>query len=139
MSTSFTFFGSTTGTSLDELRSRVKALEALVARAPVPIAVAHDPACQYISANAALATLLGVPEGVNISLTPPPGQHAQYRIQRDGRDIPADGLPMQYAIANRAGVSNDIEIVRADGAVPLNSGIVCSCSFVTTRRARSRP
>ena len=70
MSTSFTFFGSTTGASLDELRSRVKALEALVARAPVPIAVAHDPACQYISANAALATLLGVPEGVNISLTP---------------------------------------------------------------------
>jgi signal transduction histidine kinase/ActR/RegA family two-component response regulator len=133
-------FGSTTATSVDDLRSRVKALEALVARAPVPIAVAHDAECHYISANAALATLLGVPQGVNISMTPPPGEKPLYRIQREGRDIPADELPMQYAIAHRTGVSNDIEIMRADGTVlyvqndvePLYDaqGNVCGCVSV---------
>jgi signal transduction histidine kinase len=140
VSTSFTLFGSQTPASIEDLKSRVKALEALVARAPVPIAVAHDPQCRHISANKALATLLGVPEGVNISLTPPPGQRPSYRIQRDGHDIPAEELPMQYAIAHRIGVSNDIEIVRADGTVlyvqndvePLldSQGEVCGCVSV---------
>ena len=140
MSPSFSFFGTTTGTSVDDLRSRVKALEALVARAPVPIAVAHDAECRYISANAALASLLGVPEGVNISLTPPPGETPKYKIQREGRDIPAGELPMQYAIAHRVGVSNDIEIVRDDGTIlyvqndvePLYDahGDVCGCVSV---------
>ena len=140
MSPSFTLFGSPTSASIDDLKSRVKALEALVARAPVPIAVAHDRECRHISANKALATLLGVPEGGNISLTPPPGQRPAYRIQRDGHDIPADELPMQYAIAHRVAVSNDIEIVRADGTVlyvqndvePLfdAQGEVCGCVSV---------
>src|SRR5262249_4774588 len=53
----------------------------------------------------------------NISLTPPPGVAPSYRIQRGGRDIPPHELPMQYAIAQRAPVSNEIEIVRADLSV----------------------
>ena len=73
-----------------ELRRRFEALEALITRAPVPIAIAHDPECRFISANAALSKLLGVPEGVNISMTPGPGETAPYRIQRDGQEIPAD-------------------------------------------------
>ena len=60
---------------------------------------------------------MGVPSDVNISLTPPAGERAQYRIQRDGKDIPVRELPMQYAIAHRTAVSNEIEIVRADGSV----------------------
>src|SRR5581483_7852206 len=114
---SFTLFGPEAASTTDELRSRVRALEALVARAPVPIAVAHDPECRVISANAALAELLGVPADVNISLTPPPGEQPRYRIQRGGRDIPRDELPMQFAIRTRSAVRNDIEIVRADGRV----------------------
>ena len=47
----------------DELRQRLRALQALIASAPVPIAIAHDPDCRFISANLALATLLGVPLG----------------------------------------------------------------------------
>ena len=31
--------------------------------------------------------------------------------------MPDDELPMQYAIAHRSHVTNDIEIVRADGTV----------------------
>jgi hypothetical protein len=40
----------------DELRQRLRSLQALIASAPVPIAIAHDPDCRYISANRALAS-----------------------------------------------------------------------------------
>jgi CheY-like chemotaxis protein len=124
----------------DEMRLRLRALGRILARAPVPIAVAHDAECRFISANDALARLLGVPPGVNISLTPPPGQQPAYRIERDGRPIPTDELPMQYAIAHRCHVTNDIEIVRSDGRTvyvqndvePLYDvhGDVCGCVSV---------
>jgi signal transduction histidine kinase/ActR/RegA family two-component response regulator len=100
----------------DELRQRLHSLVTVIARAPVPIAIAHDPSCRFISANRALATLLDLPEQANISLTPSSGT-PPYRIQRNGVDVPPAELPMQYAIAQRTAVSNEIEIVRADGTV----------------------
>jgi signal transduction histidine kinase/ActR/RegA family two-component response regulator len=117
VTTPFTLFGPLEVADPEELRNRLHTLETLVARAPVPIAVAHDAECRVITANAALSRLLGVPPGVNISLSPKAGEEPPYRIQRGGQDMPADELPMQYAIAHRTRVSNDIEIVRADGAV----------------------
>jgi PAS domain S-box-containing protein len=140
MSTSFSFFDPSTTSNVDDLRSRVRTLESLIARAPVPIAIAHDAQCAVITANRALAELLGVPSDVNISLTPPPGKQPLYRIQRQGADIAAAELPMQYAIAHRTAVSNDIEILRADGrrlyvqndVEPLYDadGQVCGCVSV---------
>jgi signal transduction histidine kinase len=117
MNAPFGFFGSPEGAGSDELRARLERLETLISHAPVPIAIAHDPGCLIISANAALAALLGVPADANVSLTPPPGEQPRYRIQRDGKDIPPDQLPMQYAIAHRTSIRNDIEILRADGTV----------------------
>jgi signal transduction histidine kinase len=124
----------------EELRARLRALADLVARAPVPIAVAHGSDCRFITANDALARLLGVPPAVNISLTPPEGERPRYRIQRNGHDIPSSELPMQYAVAHRTHVTNAIEIVRADGGVvyvqndvePLydRDGAVCGCVSV---------
>ena len=115
MGISFEFFGSGSGASAEELRNRLRRLEGLIARAPVPIAIAHDAGCRVISANEALAEMLGVPADANISLTPPAGQTPKYRIQRRGQDIPEHELPMQYAIANRTAIRNDIEILRPDG------------------------
>ncbi len=124
----------------DELRARLRALADLVARAPVPIAIAHDPDCQFISANVALARLLHLPSDVNISLTPPAGEEPLYRIQRNGRDLPGNELPMQYAVAHHTNVTNDIEIVRPDGSVAYvqndvellydRHGNVCGCVSV---------
>ena len=140
MSTLATLFDPPTDATPDELRARLRALADLVARAPVPIAIAHDADCRFISANDALARLLGVPPSINISLTPSGGESAPYRIQSNGRDIPASDLPMQYAIAHRTHVANVIEIVRADGVVlhvqndvePLydREGTVCGCVSV---------
>jgi signal transduction histidine kinase/CheY-like chemotaxis protein len=103
--------------SVDELRQRLHSLQAIIARAPVPIAIAHDPDCRFISSNRALAALLRLPVDANISLTPPAGHEPPYRIQQNGQDIPPSDLPMQSAIAHRTPVSNEIEIVRADGSV----------------------
>jgi len=124
----------------DELRARLRALADLIARAPVPIAIAHDAECRFISANGALARLLRLPSDRNISLTPPDNERPLYRIQRGGRDIPPSELPMQYAIAHRTHLTNDIEIVRPDGTViyvqndvePLydQHGHVCGCVSV---------
>jgi signal transduction histidine kinase len=124
----------------DELRAKLRALATLIVRAPVPIAIAHDPECRFISANDALARLLQVPGSANISLTPGDTDMPGYRIQRDGRDLPPDELPMQYAMAHRTHVSNMIEIVRADGSVvhvqndvePLydRDGTACGCVSV---------
>ena len=103
--------------SPEELRQRLHSLQAIIDRAPIPIAIAHDPECRFIFANRALASLIGLAQDANISLTPPAGEQPPYRIQRDGKNIAPDDLPMQYAIAHRTAVSNEIEIVRADGSV----------------------
>jgi len=124
----------------DELRLRLRALSELVARVPVPIAIAHDPDCRVITANDALTRLLDVAPEVNISLTPPANERPLYRIQRHGRDLPDHELPMQYAVAQRTHVTNDIEIVRPNGTIvyvqndvePLydRDGAVCGCVSV---------
>ena len=137
--------------SPEELRARLHSLAALLARAPVPIAVAHDPDCRMVTANPALARLLGLPVGVNASLTPPPGERPLYRIRRDGRDLAPEELPMQYAILHRTSVRNEIEIVRPDGQVvhvqndvePLYdeagavTGCISVCVDVTERKRKS--
>jgi signal transduction histidine kinase len=140
MSSLATLFEPPEEATAEELRARLRALAELVARAPVPIAVAHDADCRFITANDALARLLGVPSGVNISMTPRIGERALYRIQQAGRDLAATELPMQYAIAHREHVTSDIEILRADGSVlyvqndvePLydGGGSVCGCVSV---------
>ena len=110
-------FDSLDGLSREELRQRLQSLQGILAHAPVPIAIAHDAGCRVISANLALSRLLGLSPDANVSLTPSPGDRPLYRIQRNGVDIPPDELPMQYAIAHRTRVSNEIEIVRPDGRV----------------------
>src|SRR3954464_11650180 len=111
MGISFEFFGSGSGASAEELRNRLRRLEELIARAPVPIAIAHDAQCRTISANEALPELLGVHAGANISLTPPAAQSPAYRIQANGQDVPASDLPMQHAIAHRKAIRGDIEVL----------------------------
>jgi PAS domain S-box-containing protein len=110
-------FDSLEDAGADELRARLHALTMLLARAPVPIAVAHDPECRFVSANPALARLLGVTPGTNVSMTPPPGETPPYKIRRDGQELPPEELPMQYAIRHRTSLRNEIEIERADGTV----------------------
>src|SRR5689334_10365803 len=117
MAISFEFFGSGSNASPDELRNRLRRLEGLIARAPVPIAIAHDAECKVVSANEALAELLGVSSDANISLYQDDSRKPLYRAQRDGVDIPVAELPMQSAIARRTSLKNMLEIRRGDGTI----------------------
>ncbi|HEY3092546.1 MAG TPA: hypothetical protein VGJ52_05595, partial [Vicinamibacterales bacterium] len=70
MSSLATLFEPPEDATAEDLRGRLRVLADLVARAPVPIAVAHDADCRFITANDALARLLHLPTDVNISMTP---------------------------------------------------------------------
>jgi PAS domain S-box-containing protein len=76
-----------------QLRTRVSELERLLALTPVGVAIAEDPQCQVMRANAELQRLLGVPADANVSVTAP--VRPPWRICRDGRELPRDQLPFQ--------------------------------------------
>ena len=101
----------------DELARRVEELQTLVELVPLGIAIARDPECRRIDANPANARMLGIPAGANASLST--GEHetqATFRTFHDGRELPADELPMQVAAARGLEVRDMyLDIVRADG------------------------
>jgi PAS domain S-box-containing protein len=97
-----------------ELKKRVGELQTIFDLSPVGIAVAHDAECKVITANAALAKMVGVDPGANISATDGP---LPYLHLRAGRKLPPGELPMQRAVAERRTIVNDeLEIRRADGS-----------------------
>ena len=50
---------------------RADELEAILRATPTPIWIAHDPLCHRVTGNPASFTLLGLPEGANVSATSP--------------------------------------------------------------------
>jgi PAS domain S-box-containing protein len=102
-----------------ELRSRVDEMQAMLDIVPVGIAIAHDPECRRIIHNPYLSEVLGVPVWSNASLTAPLDELPDFRVHRDGKELPPDHLPMQMAA--RTGVEvhdSEIDVVRSDGATP---------------------
>jgi PAS domain S-box-containing protein len=121
-----------------ELERRARELETLFDIAPVGIAVAYDARCEVITTNAALAKMLGVPLGENVSKCGPGAELLPYKLFRDGRELLPEELPMQRAVAERKPVQGqELEILRTDGtrmtvhsnAAPLfdESGNVTGC------------
>jgi PAS domain S-box-containing protein len=99
-----------------ELERQVAHLRTLFEIAPVGIAVAHDPDCRTITCNPAAAALLGVTPDRNISLSGHAPGRVAYRMMRDGRELPAEELPLQRAAARRTGVEvEELDIEVSDG------------------------
>jgi len=98
------------------LRQRLTELETIMQVLPVGIAVAHDPECRVITANAALSELQGLKEGENISKN---GEHAgglAFAIYDNGKVLSAEELPLQRAAATgKPTDSVELEVRRADG------------------------
>ena len=131
------------------LSARVSELQALFDAAPVGINVASDPDCRVIRGNRALAEMVGMTPDSNVSKSRPDADALPYRILRDGREVPADELPMQKATRTGEAVQGEtFEFVRADGtqvaalinAVPVRdaagtvTGAVGVCADVTPLR-----
>jgi PAS domain S-box-containing protein len=98
-----------------QLEQRVAELETIMQVLPVGVAVAHDPACETITANQALSELLGGEPGDNISKSVEGAGGALYDMYQQGRLLAPEDLPMQRAIAlGRPVPSAEWEVRRAD-------------------------
>jgi PAS domain S-box-containing protein len=121
-----------------ELNIRIKELQTIFDIAPVGIAVAADANCDVISANPALAAMLGIDAGDNISVNPANAGNVPYKHLKDGRELAPHELPMQRAVREQKTILDDeTDILRADGklvtiysyAAPVvdENGAVVSC------------
>ncbi|MGO9598447.1 MAG: PAS domain S-box protein [Isosphaeraceae bacterium] len=100
-----------------QLEARLRELQIILDTAPVGIIIAEDPKCKVIRSNLALAEMVGMAPGENVSKSSPDTDRLPYRVFRDGKEVAADDLPMQRAA--RLGISNNdelLEIVRGDGS-----------------------
>jgi signal transduction histidine kinase len=101
-------------------RESMEDFETLLDVVPIGIAVARDPECRTVWTNPALAGMLSVPPGGNISKSAPDADHP-YRMLRDGEEVPPEELPMQRAARTGKPVMGEpLEIVRSGGA-PLST------------------
>jgi PAS domain S-box-containing protein len=100
----------------ESLSKRVGELQTLLDVAPISLGIAEDPECRRIAINAAFARLVNMPQDINASMNAPPDELPPWRVVHEGREVPAEELPMQQAAATgRPVAGRDIEFVFPDG------------------------
>lgn len=101
-----------------ELRERAAELDTVLAAAPVPIYIAHDPECLTINGNAAADRLLRVPPGSEASLSAPLERRPRhFKVMKDGRVLDEKELPAQRAACGATVRDFESELVFDDGSV----------------------
>jgi len=133
-----------------DLQHRLDEFQTLLDVLPVGIAVSDSPDCANIWVNRALANMLQVPMGQNISKSGPGAEELPYKNFRDGAELPPEELPMQVAARTGKRILHaSMDVVRADGSVlrtlsyaaPLFDeygkvrGVINACVDVTEHRA----
>ncbi|MHB1557980.1 MAG: hybrid sensor histidine kinase/response regulator [Isosphaeraceae bacterium] len=94
-----------------DMQRRVAEFQALLEVIPIGIAIADDPECRRIWCNPALYELLRLPPESNASLSAPAGEHPDFRVFENGRELEPRELPMQVAVATGSevrGVRQDV-------------------------------
>lgn len=100
------------------LRQRLDELQTLLDVAPIGIFVAQDPTCTVITGNPAGARMLRLESDKNASKSSPNADQLPFRVLRNGRELTAAEMPMQYAVMNDTPILNwDVDIVFADNSV----------------------
>jgi PAS domain S-box-containing protein len=100
-------------------RERSQEIEALMDTLPAAVWIAHDREASIITGNRASYDVLRLTSGVNTSLTTCDGiMPTNFRVMRDGREVPPEELPVQQA-AKWGRYVNDFEeqLVFDDGEV----------------------
>jgi signal transduction histidine kinase/ActR/RegA family two-component response regulator len=83
---------------------------------PVGVAIAQDPRADYITMSPTLAAMLRLPVEQNASMSGPEAERIPYQCLRDGREVPADELPMQLACRTGRPVQEaELTLVFPDG------------------------
>jgi PAS domain S-box-containing protein len=100
-------------------KQRADELEAILRATPTPIWTAHDPECHLITGNPASFTLLGLPEGANVSATSPDHDPSKrgFREYRGDTPIPPNELPLQRAARGELVNGAEVKFVFDDGRV----------------------
>ncbi|MBV8347202.1 MAG: PAS domain-containing sensor histidine kinase, partial [Mycolicibacterium sp.] len=99
-----------------QLEARLQELQAILDTAPVGIGITEDPECKVVRSNLVLAEMLGMAPGENVSKSSPDADRLPYRVLQNGKEVPADDLPVQKAARLGMSIKDELlEIVRGDG------------------------
>jgi PAS domain S-box-containing protein len=78
----------------EQLQQRVAEMESIMKMLPVGVGVAEDPACEVITGNGALSSMLGLKQGDNLSKT---SLELPFDILQGGRLLRPEEMPVQQA------------------------------------------
>lgn len=104
--------------SHDEESARATELQAMMDVMPGAMFIARDPQCRKMIGNPTTYELLRLPPGSNVSKSVSDDEKpATYRTMKNGKEIPADELPMQKAAATGQSVHDyELELLFQDGS-----------------------
>ncbi len=100
-----------------DVQRRMAELRTLMDIIPIGIAITEDPQCRSISGNDLFTKLLRQPPGGNISQNAPVEERPTWRVIRNGKEVPAEELPIQVAAWRGVTVQGaELDIVFPDGS-----------------------
>jgi PAS domain-containing protein len=100
------------------LRERAEEIQTLLDTLPVGVFIAHDPQAQRITGNKAAELLLRSPRAGNLSKTAPePERPGNFKVCRDGSELPPADLPVQRAARGVFVQQEEVDHVFEDGSV----------------------
>lgn len=102
-----------------DLQRRITELQTLLEVIPIGIGIAEDPECQNIKVNPAFANQLGISPDTNASLSAPLDEKpTSFKIYREGRELSAEELPMQYSATHGVEVlDGELDVVHENGKI----------------------
>jgi len=101
-----------------DLHRRIAELQTLLDVLPVGIVVSTDPQGINMTLNPAGLKLLNLPPHANPSKSAPGGEDLPFKVLKDGKEVPPDELPMQYAASHAVALQDvELDILRTDGTL----------------------
>ena len=103
-----------------KLRERVEELETLLDLLPVGVWIGNA-RCDWMTGNRTAYEILGLPFGINASMTSPQAKYpplVDVKFMMDGSEIPATELPMHRVACTSVACHNmQYDVIRADGTM----------------------
>ena len=101
-----------------DLKKRVDELQTLFDTIPMSINISYDVECRKIIGNRFFEDLLNIVPGSNISQSAPLSEKPNFKAYLNGKEIPAEELPMQRAAATGKPIYKDeFDLLLDDGNI----------------------